>query len=91
MNFKGFDEMVRKREEEEINKAIEADYDSGDDLKEYKEKWKANRLAKRAELEESMKSKKCKYENSIEKRRNHKNQEQLLFNARKSFICWINR
>jgi hypothetical protein len=67
MNFKGFDEMVRKREEEELNKAIEADYDSGDDLKEYKEKWKANRLAKRAELEESMKSKKCKYENSIEK------------------------
>jgi hypothetical protein len=67
MNFKGFEEMGRKREEEELKKAIEADYDSEDDLKEYKEKWKANRLAKRAELEESVKSKKCKYENSIEK------------------------
>ncbi len=51
-NFVKFAEMCKKMEERELEKAIKADYDSGDALKESKEKWKAIRLAKRAQIED---------------------------------------
>lgn len=53
-------------EDKELEEAIKADYDTGDDLKEFKEKWKALRLEKHAQIEESVKSKKCKQGNSVE-------------------------
>lgn len=65
-----FAEMESKMVEKALEEAIEADYDSGDDLKEFKGKWEEMRLGKRAQIEESVKSKKCKYGNSIEKWRN---------------------
>jgi hypothetical protein len=40
--------MQRKIDEKALEEVVEADYDSGDDLKEFKEKWKALRLEKRA-------------------------------------------
>jgi hypothetical protein len=59
--------MERKIEDKELKKVVEADYDSEDDLKELKEKWRAMRSAKHEQIEESVKSKKCKYRNSVEK------------------------
>ncbi|PMD14983.1 hypothetical protein NA56DRAFT_710439 [Hyaloscypha hepaticicola] len=45
--FVKFAEMQRKMDEKPLEEVVEADYDPGDNLKEFKEKWKALRLEKR--------------------------------------------
>ncbi|KAE9375727.1 hypothetical protein N431DRAFT_370520 [Stipitochalara longipes BDJ] len=49
-------QFLHKAEEEALKKAIEDDYDSDDDLEEFKAKWKAERLEKKKAIEESAKN-----------------------------------
>jgi hypothetical protein len=49
-------QFVQKAEAEALKKAIEDDYDSDEDLEEFKAKWKAERLEKKKASEESAKN-----------------------------------
>lgn len=50
-NFEYFSQQNKENEEKDLQKAIEADYDSEDDLEEFKAKWRADRLEKRKAIE----------------------------------------
>jgi hypothetical protein len=53
-----FNRQAEETEEKELKKAIAEDYDSDDDLEEFKANWKAERLAKRKAIEDSAKTSK---------------------------------
>jgi len=50
-NFEYFAQQGKDNDEKELQKAIEADYDSEDDLEEFKAKWRADKLEKRKAIE----------------------------------------
>lgn len=50
-NFEHFAQLTEDNDEKELQKAIEADYDSEDDLEEFKAKWRADKLEKRKAIE----------------------------------------
>jgi hypothetical protein len=50
-NFEYFAQQDKDNEGKELQKAIEADYDSEDDLEEFKAKWRADRLEKKTAIE----------------------------------------
>lgn len=53
-----FAQGAKETEEKELQKAIDDDYDSDDDLEEFKAKWRAERIATRKEIEDSAKTSK---------------------------------
>jgi hypothetical protein len=53
-----FKQKAGETEEKELQKAIDEDYDSDDDLEEFKVNWKAERLAKKKAIEEAAKGSK---------------------------------